>query len=170
MGLLYSRKIDAVFSEDRVYRFSWTCEWGRGPHLCVVMCNPSMANEKYPDPTITRVLGFARDHQFEGIEVVNLYALVSTNPDGLFTHEHPVGKGNTSAIEQAARKHKTILCAWGAHPLIRERARFVVDLLRKIKGVKLYHLGITKDGQPRHPLYVPASTPLTEWQNSHENR
>jgi hypothetical protein len=28
---------------------------------------------------------------------------------------------------------------------------------------QLNALGITKDGHPRHPLYVPADAPLIEW-------
>ena len=28
---------------------------------------------------------------------------------------------------------------------------------------QLHALGVTKDGHPRHPLYVPADAPLIEW-------
>ena len=28
---------------------------------------------------------------------------------------------------------------------------------------RLHALGVTKDGHPRHPLYVPADAPLIDW-------
>lgn len=66
------------------------------------------------------------------------------------------------------REHKTltwmdgiehspmIICAWGAHKFAAARAAEVCHIL-KITGYAnhLHHLGINKDGSPKHPLYVP---------------
>ena len=51
---------DAILSDDRVYRYmlerTWDC---RKERVLFVMLNPSTADEKEDDPTITRCLGFA---------------------------------------------------------------------------------------------------------------
>jgi hypothetical protein len=46
-----------------------------------------------------------------------------------------------------------VLCAWGNHGLHLDRGATVVALLRQT-GAPLFHLGLTGQGQPRHPLYV----------------
>lgn len=169
MGLLSNRTIDAMFSDDRVYRYLWVCYWDKNlPRLCVVMCNPSNANEKYPDKTTTRVCAFARANGYGGVEVVNLFALVSTDPDALLQHSDPAGHGNIKCIEDTARACGAVLCAWGAHSLVESRSKTILEMLRRIKGVKLYHLGLTKDGHPKHPLYLSNDTFLTEWTHHHE--
>ena len=49
-------------------------------------------------------------------------------------------------------------CAWGNRGRYMGRAQEVVSILRKA-GAKLHSLGeLTKQGQPRHPLFVPAHT------------
>lgn len=58
----------------------------------------------------------------------------------------------------------TMICAWGAEARGMSRPSEVLSLLRKL-GVKPHALARTKDGIPRHPLYLPYTsvpTPLAE--------
>ncbi|WP_269844885.1 DUF1643 domain-containing protein [Trinickia soli] len=49
------------------------------------------------------------------------------------------------------------MCAWGSHPAARKRDGSVVDLMRDAATQgKLFHLGLNKDGSPKHPLYIAA--------------
>jgi hypothetical protein len=97
--------------------------------------------------------------------VVNLFALRATDPKELRHHPDPVGPDNDMHIDYAAEQvvHAggRIVVAWGAHRFARERAREVAEVLRIWGG--LWCLGTTRDGSPRHPLYVPYSTPLVLW-------
>jgi hypothetical protein len=52
-----------------------------------------------------------------------------------------------------------IVAAWGVHGTYMGRDREV----RRLFGNRLHHLGLTKVGHPRHPLYLRADTPLTPW-------
>ena len=88
---------------------------------------------------------------------MNLFALRSTNPAALADHADPIGTDNDQAIVTAARHAGTVVCAWGAHPFALSRARTVGSLLR---DMDLHCLGTTQHEQPRHPLYVNASTAL----------
>lgn len=147
----------ALFSPDRVHRFRLWRRWARGPWACFLMLNPSTANETDLDPTLRRCVGFAKAWGSGGLLVVNLFAVVSPDPRVLLTHPDAVGIGNDEAILSAAMSAEIVVAGWGAFPEARERAQHVMRLLREA-GVPLYSLGRTKDGHPRHPLYLPAST------------
>lgn len=126
-----------------------------------VMLNPSTADATVDDPTIRRCRGFAKLWDCNGISVANLYALRSTNPAALWSHADPVGPDNDSYLWRVAGEYGDVVCAWGtnARP---ERAAEVARIMRDA-GARLWCLGTTKDGSPRHPLYVRNDQPLVEW-------
>ena len=55
-----------------------------------------------------------------------------------------------------------IICAWGSHGEHLDRGRAVEALLRQ-GGWPLYHLGLTKHGQPKHPLYIAYTEQPRPW-------
>jgi hypothetical protein len=57
-----------------------------------------------------------------------------------------------------ADRASVIIVGWGAHGGFMGRDAAVRELL---KGHGLGCLGVTKDGHPRHPLYLPKTAPLT---------
>ena len=124
--------------------------------MTFVMLNPSTAGARADDATIRRCRGFAEREGCTSIEVVNLFALVSTDPQGLLTDPDPVGFACDQVIVNACtgREDRTVLVAWGAnagHPLLRPRALQVLELLDRHQ-VPCQALGITADGYPAHPL------------------
>lgn len=148
---------DAALSEDGVYRYSLTRRWGPGRHVTFVMLNPSTADALVDDPTIRRCIGFARSWDFGALRVVNLYALRSTDPKGLWGHPQPAGgPENDAAILDALRNSGMVVAAWGAHARPHRVAAFR-DLAREA-GVRVWALKVTKAGAPGHPLYLPASS------------
>jgi hypothetical protein len=132
----------------------------RGPAL-FIMLNPSTADAEMDDPTIRRCRGFAQAWGCGGIQVVNLYALRSTDPAALWEHDDPVGPENDSWLTRLTLAATEVVCAWGvnAQP---SRVREVAAMLANA-GVRLKCLGTTKSGAPRHPLYVRGDQPLIDW-------
>lgn len=130
--------------------------------LTVVMLNPSTADATHDDPTIRRCIGFAKTAGAEGLRVVNFFALRSTDPDALANADDPVGPMNDEYILTAARESDRTVAAWSAHPFASRRAGVGYDMLRKVDGL-LECWGTTKDGHPRHPLYVRSSIRLQPW-------
>lgn len=128
------------------------------------MLNPSTADATVDDRTIRRCRGFAERWGCNGIIVVNLYALRSTDPRALWRHPEPVGALNDYYLQNVAKECGGIVCAWGANAKDK-RVRAVVSLFRAA-GAKLYCLGTTKDGHPRHPLYVRGDQKLVDWDSS----
>lgn len=152
----------AVISPDGIYRYELRRIWGDPTRLVGwIMLNPSTADADLDDPTIRRCVGFAREWGYGGIVVRNLFALRATDPAALKVHPDPVGPENDEWLLAAGQDALTI-CAWGAHGSLRGRGTGVRDLLTA-GGAQLHHLGLTKDGSPRHPLYLPRTATPVPW-------
>lgn len=107
--------------------------------------------------------------------VTNLFALRHTDPRLLVCgdgDDYPEWAAalERDAIMTAAALSSCVVCAWGdpgpvaLRRLIRERARRVLDLLRPTSGEKLHVLALTKEGIPRHPLYLPYEMEPKRWE------
>ena len=154
----------AVLSPCGTYRYRLERRpWPPSGAGTVVFCmlNPSTADDRDDDPTIRRLRGFAAAWGYAGFTVVNLYALRSPDPAALKSHVDPIGPLNDHWIAATATEAGAVVCAWGtnAQP---ERVAAVVQAL-EAAGVQMQCLGTTKDGHPRHPLYVKGDTTLIPW-------
>lgn len=160
-------KKSARISSDGAYRYRLTRYWGPGPMLPFVMLNPSTADADIDDPTIRRCMAFAHRENMGGITVANLYALRATDPKALKLVNDPCGIGNRDALQEIAGDAKAydvpLVCAWGAHGTILSTYSACDELKRG--GAQLVCLGKTKDGFPRHPLYVRGDAPLIPFPN-----
>lgn len=158
----------ATFDEpERKYRYRLWREWDAAPtRLLWVMLNPSTADETVLDPTLRRVEGFTRAWGYGGFMVVNLFALRSTDPRGLYEHTSPIGESdglfnvNDDEIQTAANRAASIVVAWGGEKIARDRARAVLALLH---SRKLGCLGVNSDGSPKHPLYLASASKVQEF-------
>ena len=155
----------AVFSPCRRYRTRWWRRWDPAlPVLGFLMLNPSDADEVRPDPTCTRCVRRAKQGGYGAVEVVNLFALVSTDPKALYLPgQDPIGAGNDEAIALVAQSCQKLVCAWSTHARHLGRERQVLALLDEL-GVVPHVLAINKDGTPKHPLYVGYNVVPTPWQ------
>lgn len=153
----------ALFSPCRVYRYLLVRSWGFGPTIIFILLNPSIADELMDDPTTAGLMARARLWGFESYILLNAYSLRSTDPRGLLRHPDPVGPENDQRILAALLGHSQapVVCAWGTwgdHPKLGDRGRTLAATLRAQRP--LLCLGLTKGGQPLHPLYQPLKAPL----------
>lgn len=164
----------AMLSDCKRYRYTLTrvfdLKLKTKKQLLICMLNPSTADANIDDPTIRKCIGFAKHRGHKGFVVVNLFGFRATDPKQLSDAVDPIGVDNDIAI--SLRIHIMlldrsvddieVLCAWGTEgPQIR------VDKIMRIFnsiGLKTFCLGKTKDGHPRHPLYVPYSQEFEEFQ------
>lgn len=152
----------ASISLDGVYRYRLTRSWAEDRHVVWVMLNPSTADAEVDDPTIRRCMGFARAWGYGGIVVVNLFALRATDPKALVGHPAPFGSDNLSYVHDAIADNDVTVAAWGAHPFTRSAVDGVQKVAAKLHK-PLWCVGKTKDGHPRHPLYVKGDKALEVW-------
>lgn len=153
----------AVLSDCGKYRYSLSRTWDR--RLCGVlwvMLNPSTADALNDDPTVRKCIGFSKRWGFGRLDVVNLYAYRAVNPRMLGPVGWPVGPENDVTVVRLARGAGCIILAWGtnAQPT---RADLMAHLLTYLRPGRVFTLGTTKGGSPRHPLYVPYDQPLVPW-------
>lgn len=154
----------AHFSPCRQYRYQLRITWDEAlPLLVVVGLNPSTADEYKDDPTLRRVQGFARDMGRGGVLMLNAFAWRSTDPRGLLTTPDPVGPENTinnmAEWIQSAGPHRAV-AAWGSNIQARRQLRFRLD---QLNALWFDCFRRTKNGDPEHPLYLPAWLRPTPW-------
>jgi len=169
MSLVVARRW-AKFSVDRRFRYAlgrefeavqgdllngWDVVAGRDTVL-FVMLNPSLASQRNDDPTLRRCMSLAHSWGFRRLAVVNLFGFVTPEPRELRLAQDPIGPRNDAIIRQRARSADSVIVAWGNHGVWKDRAG-VLAMLRRAR-TPLFHLGLTQDGHPRHPLYLPADT------------
>jgi hypothetical protein len=53
--------------------------------------NPSIADEQKLNRTLKKILGFTKHFSFQRFKMINLFALVSTDPQVMLKHVDPVG-------------------------------------------------------------------------------
>ena len=156
----------AEISECGKYRYllSRAAEVDKPEHgtAVFIMLNPSTADAIHDDATIRRCRAFAKRWGCNGILVANLYAFRATNPAQLSAANDPVGPDNRQWLERAALEHYNVICAWGADAKA-ERVRDVVEIFEGM-GTRLWCLGTTKNGSPRHPLYVRGDQMPVHWE------
>lgn len=147
------KRSEALYSDCETYRYLLSRRWGDAETLLYILLNPSTATEERNDPTIERCERRARMLGFGGFAVANLFAFRATDPRDLKRAPCPVGPDNDAQLQIAASRAGKVLCGWGVHGAHKARAGAVETLLRQA-GTTLWHLGQTKAGHPRHPLYV----------------
>ncbi|WP_019955806.1 DUF1643 domain-containing protein [Yoonia vestfoldensis] len=144
----------ATYSDCDAYRYDLTRIWDQSaPRLLFVMLNPSTATELHNDPTVERCERRARALGFGAFRVTNIFAWRDTDPRALRRAADPIGPANDASLLAAAVWADQIIAAWGTHGVHLGRGAQVAELLRQT-GTPLLTLGLTKDGHPRHPLYV----------------
>lgn len=144
---------EAIYSDCERYRYLLTRRWGAGPRALFVMLNPSTATEEQNDPTVERCERRASALGYGAFRVANIFAFRATDPRVMRAAADPVGPGNDAAILDSLPWADSVLCAWGNHGAHLDRGAQVAACLRQ-SGAPLFHLGLTGQGQPKHPLYI----------------
>lgn len=147
----------AVVSRCGRYRYRLWRTLGPGPTIAWVGLNPSTANATVDDPTLRRILAFSRGWGFGRVELLNLFAWRATDPRALATAVDPVGPETDAHLSQTLGQARTVVACWGTRGTLNGRNQAIYAMLPSDAQC----LGHTRDGHPRHPLYVAASTPLS---------
>ena len=147
----------AEFSPDRKHRYMLSRTWNNElPKIAFVGLNPSTADEMQDDPTIRRVIRFARDWGYGGVYMLNLFSMVTPYPKELKAEYNQENKAWHEKIEP---KVTTVLFAWGAFKEA-ALAMNIQDHYYKNAREKIFCLGKNANRSPKHPLYINSNTKL----------
>ncbi len=159
-----------LFSECRSYRWILKRELLRGTKSIVFIgLNPSIASVSNNDRTLTRIINFCSRWDYKNIYVINLFGLISKSPLYLQKSNDPIGENNdliTLKSLEFWRKDSNcdLWLGWGDKGQLKGRDRKVLKLIKKFSNMKLNEnnfsksvlcLGLSKKGNPRHPLFMP---------------
>lgn len=153
----------AVYSDCETYRYALTREWDpRGKRVLFVMLNPSKATEVQNDPTVERCERRARHLGYGAFRVTNIFAYRATDPRDMRAADDPIGPENDGILHESVAWADQVIAAWGVHGAHRGRGPEVAQMLQGL-GTPLAHLGLSKDGHPKHPLYLPYARQPENW-------
>jgi len=152
------REAWAVFSPGRNWRYRLVRVWDSDrPRLGWVILNGSDADEHRTDPTVRRCIGFARAWGYGGVDIANLYGLVTDDPGALGRHLDSIGRDNDRHLAAVCSENGLTVLAWGPGAGA-DRAHAVAQMLHRLgerHGGSLAVLGWTHGAQPLHPLEAP---------------
>jgi hypothetical protein len=140
----YSKLNPCVFSPCRKYRYILEHDESDlvtplRDYVAWIGLNPSIADER---------------------KMLNLFALVATDPKVMRAHSSPVGPSNDAHLIKQCSEAALVVCCWGVHGHHQGRNQAVLKLLGSLE---LYCLGVASKGQPLHPLYLDGHTTLRSY-------
>ena len=152
-------KKDAYISPCKKYRYWLSRKWNTDKGIILFIgLNPSTADDKRDDKTILRCIDFTRRWGYGGFYMVNLFALRSTYPRVLKKCADPQGEDNTKTIIALHILTDLTIAAWGTNGTLHNQDKMVKSLISPI-----YCMAKTKDGHPRHPLYLKSTCKPFLW-------
>jgi hypothetical protein len=154
----------AVFSQDRKYRYILSRDWSYGDNVVTwIMLNPSTGDEETLERTTAGCLKRSQMWGYSGMVILNLFALITSDPNKLKSSRNAIGDFNDAFILGTLARldeGSTIIAAWGNHGKHLDRDREVSNLLI---DRDIFCLGTNKDGSPRHPLHMSHSVKPQLW-------
>lgn len=148
-------------NDCRRYWLEWT--WNpRKPKLSVGMMNPSCAGHFCGDRTVAWVYRWAEDRGFGSLIVVNGSSYRAADQSRLT--EAGDDPENDRYILRAGSAGAMMVLGYGQPKVrsARDNGPRMARLLHEA-GVDLHVWALSKDGTPKHPLYLPASTQAQPW-------
>ena len=140
-------------------------ERGERPIICVGV-NPSTAEPDKLDRTMKRVKSISEFNGYDGYYMLNVCAQRATSPEDIEQiNISCLHNENMKAFEKLFSCHSglDVWAAWGGS--ITKRSFFIsyLHVIQEIgtkHGVNWFCAGLTKNGHPRHPLFLKKTTIL----------
>lgn len=159
--------MSAVISPCGLYRYRLERTVAMaGPVYAFFGINPSTADANLDDATVRKWIGFTKVWGGSRFIVGNVFAFRSTDVKALADAADPfgddIGDHVTSIIEEA----DILVPCWGRTDKVPPQLRHAFDVLMDAlvsSGKPVMHFGLTKGGDPKHPLMLGYDTPLTPW-------
>jgi len=159
--------VSAIFSLCETYRYRLERDvQPDGEVIAYFGVNGSTATATEDDHTVRKWRGFAKINNGRRFIVGNAFAYRATKVVELGCVRDPIGPENDAHIAQIIHDADIIVPCWGSRNKLPWQLRSRLDSLREVifasgKPVKIW--GLSKSGDPLHPLTLSYATPLVEW-------
>lgn len=160
--------MSAIISDCRLYRYQLTREVDMfGTQVLAFFgVNPSTADERLDDPTVTKWITFTKLNQGRRFIVGNVFAYRATNVKDLSLIEDPVGPDNQNHLRSIIAEADLLVPCWGARVKVPKSLHHHIDKTLSLlfdSGKSVYTFGLTASGDPKHPLMLPYDTQLVNF-------
>jgi hypothetical protein len=156
-----------VLSDCGRYRYCLIREVApSGPIFAFFGVNPSVADAAPSDAETRKKIGFTRRWGGSQCVVGNIFAFRTTNVSVLGKCADPFGPRNAVELDNIIRSADVLVACWGTRSKLPERLQPRVAWLSGLllaSGKPVKCLGITKGGDPCHPLMIGYDTSLVDF-------
>ncbi len=159
--------MNAVISECGQYRYRLDRDVQfEGVVIAYFGVNCSTADATENDQTVNKWTGFAKINNCKRFIVGNPFAFRSTDVKNLSLSVDPVGPENNKYIDEIISEADILIPCWGNITKVPKQLRHhFTKLKNKLfdsgKPIKIF--GLTKSGDPKHPLMLGYKTELIKW-------
>lgn len=110
---------DTILSEDRKYHYILSCTWDETKTTILFILSPSTTDEN-EDMSTSQKVGLG------GLIMTNLFAFITTNPQGLYSEKNHVGSENDYYLKKNSQTNQRRLSlAEGNHGSFNNRSQKV---------------------------------------------
>jgi hypothetical protein len=135
---------------DKTFRYWLSRIWDDSlPTVTFIGLNPSTADAKDDDKTVTTCIAYAKRWGNGGLFIANLFAFIDTHQTKIWNEPDPIGPENDAWLENLAAKSSLVIAAWGNDGRRLDRSAVVCRLLPRLHCLK-----VNKSGEAHHPLYL----------------
>lgn len=157
-----------VFNLNHTHRYVLAQQWDKyRPPLIILMTNPSTADHLKNDKTINRVVAFAKKLGYGGVIAMNVFSIRARDPEDVVKSEQPITADSYTILHTVLsemygvfKDDLMVVAAWGAlAPELAKRLKapsYIDNIVKTVEriGAKLHCFELSKDGHPKHPLYL----------------
>ncbi len=160
----------ALVSGDHRYRYSLDRAWDQGTVMSLkhkkkevlfIGLNPSTADAYTDDPTVRKLIFSAKANGYNAFELVNIFAYRATYPNQLrSTNVDIIGPKNKETIRRLAETIQDVVLIYGSFWKPKWPPYRAIEDTLEIFGNKhrIFCFGTSKEGRPKHPLYLSNET------------
>lgn len=148
----------ATFSDCGVFRPILWRDWegaAKPGHVLWIGMNPSTADGDVDDPTVRRECDFTAAWGYGSYRKCNVMDMRATQPRSLLAPGAvPRSDINLDVIVEQAKSAELVVMAFGS--LHKKLSHFGSEVVERLvnERARLWCLGTTANGSPRHPLYL----------------
>jgi hypothetical protein len=164
-------KSDALISPCGIYRH-WLYREVQPTGITAVFVgiNPSTAGPKEEDQTTGKWRGFSLRNGIREYYAVNPFDFRATDVRELAKVSAPVSADNISCVEAIINRADLLIPCWGNSSKLPKQLRhhlIRMKIMLRDSGKPIAIFGLTKSGDPIHPLMLGYDTPLIDWPEIH---
>lgn len=160
--------MSAIISECGRYRYRLERDVAQsGCVFAYFGINPSTADAEIDDATVRKWRGFTLRNGGRRFIVGNVFSYRATDVRDIVLDPNPAfSLENQRHLKAITMEADVLVPCWGSRGKVPSERRHIIDEVMALltrSGKPVMHFGLTKSGDPKHPLMLGYETTLSPW-------